>query len=114
MSILANLIRKPINFVEHKIADAKENIREEISEKVSQLILVAALGVLMFFFALFLSIGLAMLFNVLLETTVWGYFIVAGIYLLLFGILFLIRKKDYLARKSRQYAEYITKGVYNA
>lgn len=114
MSILANLIRRPINYVEHRIESAKESIREEISEKVSQLIILAALGILMFFFTLFISIGLAMYLNVVLETPVWGYFIVAGIYLLIFGILFLIRNKDYLARKSRQYADYFIKGIYNA
>ncbi|ELR69534.1 hypothetical protein C900_04922 [Fulvivirga imtechensis AK7] len=114
MSILTSLIRKPINYVEHRIADAKEHIREEIAEKVSQVIVYAALGILMFFFTLFVSIGLAVLFNVWLETAVWGYFIVGGIYLLLFGILFLIRKKDYLARKARQYADYFVKGIYRA
>ncbi|GAA0892033.1 hypothetical protein GCM10009122_17120 [Fulvivirga kasyanovii] len=112
MSLLSRVIRKPVNFVEHQVHKVKENIREEISEKVQKLILVISLAVLMLFAVLFVSIGLAAYFNQLLESGVYGYFIVAGIYVLLFTILFVIRRKDYLYRKLRQYADLFMKTMY--
>ncbi|MBL6446038.1 phage holin family protein [Fulvivirga sp. 29W222] len=112
MSLLSRVIRKPADFVEHQVHKVKEGIREEVSEKVHKLILVISLAVLMLFAVLFLSIGLAIYFNLLFDSAVSGFFIVAGIYVLLFAILFVIRRKDYLSRKLRQYADLFTKSMY--
>lgn len=112
MSLLSRVIRKPVNFVEHQVQKVKDNIREEVSEKVSKLILIISLGVLMLFAVLFTSIGLAAYVNQILESEVYGYFIVAGIYVLLFTILFVIRRKDYLYRKVKQYADLFMKSMY--
>ncbi len=51
------------------------------------------LGVLAFFFMLFLGMGLAWLIGDALDSVMAGYFIVAGIYLLLILCLVFMRKK---------------------
>lgn len=112
MSVLSRVIRKPINFVEHQVSKVKHHIQEEISDKVRKLIIVVGLAFLMLFVILFSSIALAVYFNILVESAVLGYLMVAGIYLLLFIILFLVRKRDYLYQKTKEYADYFMRSMY--
>ena len=111
MSILSRVFRKPVNYVEHQVHKVKENIRAEVSEKVTKLILIMAMAGLMLFALLFASVGLAIYFNGLIESPTAGYWIVAGIYILGFIILFLLRNRTDIYRRLKSYTDIFMDGI---
>ncbi|HEY9116815.1 MAG TPA: phage holin family protein [Roseivirga sp.] len=84
-------------YIETRIELLKLDIKEEMSKAIAKsmtwgVILICGLTAL-----LFLSLGLALLFNELLNSGYYGYWIVAGIYLIVAAVIYISR--DSLERK---------------
>lgn len=104
---LANSI---IGFVENRIELLKVEIREEAAETGAKLLILLIFGLLFLFFTVFLSFFLGSYLNGVLESQFWGFGIVAGFYLFLIIILFLIQKPANLKERIRNYiTEYLAR-----
>lgn len=110
MSKVGNIIKSPIRHAEAKIEATKENIKENVADVLSKVIIFSVLGFVAVLFLLFASIMLATFLNVLLDSPFWGYGIVAGIYLIIAIILFMLKDKNFIYKRSREYASYFVKG----
>ena len=110
MSKIGNIIKSPIRHVEAKFEAKKENIKEDAAEIVSKVIIFGALAFVAVLFLLFASVMLANYLNEVLDSSFWGYGIVALIYLVIAGILFMMRDKNFIYKRTREYANYIVKG----
>jgi hypothetical protein len=110
MSKIGNIVKSPIRHVEAKIEATKENVKEDAAEILSKVIIFAALAFVAILFLLFISIMLANYLNVVLDSNYWGHGIVASIYLVMALVLFLMRGKNFIYKRSREYANYIVKG----
>lgn len=110
MSKIGKIINTPIRRVKGKIQATKENVKEDAAEIVSKVIIFSALAFVAVLFLLFASIMLANYLNVVLDSEFWGYGIVAGIYLLIAVVLFMLRDKNFIYRRTRDYANYLVKG----
>lgn len=110
MSKIGNIIKSPIRHVEGKIEATKENVKESAAEILSKVIIFAALAFVAILFLLFASVMLANYLNTTLDSSFWGYGIVAGFYLIIAVVLFMMKDKNFIYRRSREYANYIVKG----
>lgn len=110
MSKIGNIVKSPIRHVEAKIEATKENVKEDAAEILSKVIIFGALAFVAILFLLFISIMLANYLNVALDSNYWGHGIVAAIYLVIAVVLFLMRGKNFIYKRTREYANYIVKG----
>jgi len=67
-------------FIETKVELWKLEAKEEISALIAKMLVVMLLSLCALMVLLFLTLALAFLFNDLLESTVWGFVIVGGLY----------------------------------
>ena len=88
-----NIINALIGFIETKVELYKIQFKEEIAKALSILVLVIIFSMVGMLFILFLSHFLSGLLNDVLHSKYLGYLIVAGIYLVMGIIVYLIRKK---------------------
>jgi len=70
-------------YIEARIDLFKFETKESITEAVIAIVQVVALMVLSLFVVTFLSVGLSLFLNDVLDSPFWGFFIVAGFYLVL-------------------------------
>lgn len=111
MSLLTRLIRKPLDQVEYRISSFKEEIKEDAAEILSKIIILLAIGIVSLFLILFVSFTLAVWLNEYTNTYVGGYAIVSGIYALVLIVLYLIKDKNFIYKRTRKYADlFIKKG----
>ena len=87
------MIQHIIGLVETKIALVKLEIRQEVSKVISSLIVISAMALLAFFIWFFISFAIALLINSWMDSIYWGFFIIAGIHLLLLLLLYAFRKE---------------------
>lgn len=104
MSVINKLFKKPLEQLEFKFLSAKEHLKEEVGETLSKVIIYGTIGVLSLFAVLFLSLGLALFLNYLLESSAAGFVIVGAFYICGSGALFLLRKRNFVYRRSERYA----------
>ncbi|MBL7848705.1 MAG: phage holin family protein [Cyclobacteriaceae bacterium] len=92
---LDSLVNHVTGYVEARIELMKVEIREDIAKTVARAIVVISLILIGFLFLLFLSVGLAHFITAYLNSAYLGYWSVAGLYGLIFLILFVFRKSIY-------------------
>lgn len=80
-------------YVDVRVKLLKIEIREEVAKVLSHGLVHITLAFFAFLFLIFVSIGIANYLNSVLGDSFSGYWIVAGVYLVLFGIMILFRKK---------------------
>lgn len=94
MSFFSRLLKRPVHFVESKVDQVKDDVRKEIADGMAPVTMIVAMAVLSLIVIFFLSAGLALYLNVVLETTYGGFLIVGGFYVLLLGILIYLRNNE--------------------
>ncbi len=92
---LDNLVQNLTGYVEDRIELMKIEIREDVAKAMARTLLIVVLFLLGFLFLVFLSVGLAHFLNSFFDASYAGYWLVAGIYGLIFLILFIARKAIY-------------------
>lgn len=78
-------------FIESKIEVYKIEIKDELVQTLSKIMVWLLLGSIVFFFFLFLNIALGYLLGALLNSLFFGFLIISGSYLLIFLVLYLLR-----------------------
>ena len=92
------LVKNLIGFLETKIELIKLDIRDEFSEVLSKLVVFIVVIFLLFSAIMFASITLANYLNQLFSSTFIGYGVMAIFYLLLIGLIYLLRDNKVLKR----------------
>ena len=78
-------------YVEKRIALFKIEIKEDLALGSARIVIALVLSLAIFMIILFSSLAIGVYFNNLLNSAVWGFLIVAGFYLLLFALFFLLK-----------------------
>jgi Putative Actinobacterial Holin-X, holin superfamily III len=89
---LDSLIENVTGFAEAKLELYKMEIREDVAKVLSRAIVYATIGFFGFLLLMFLSIGLAHYLNTYFTETYVGFWIVAGLYAVVFVIFLLFKK----------------------
>jgi hypothetical protein len=92
---LDSLVNHVTGYVEARIELMKTEIREDVAIAISRAIIAVTLILTGFLFLLFLSVGLAHLIISYTHIPYVGYWSVAGLYGILFLIVYLFRKSLY-------------------
>lgn len=92
------LVKNLIGFLETKIELIKLDIREEFSEVLTKLVVFIVVMFLLFSAIMFASITLANYLNQLFSSTFIGHGIIAIFYLLLIGVIYLLRNNKMLKK----------------
>ncbi len=91
-SSIGDIVEKITEYIQIKTELIKLKVIGHVSRVLSNVIAIALIGVIAFFFFFFLSFSLGSYLNSLLESEFLGHLIVAGFYLLLIIIIFLLVK----------------------
>lgn len=86
-----NLIHTLTDYAETRIALMKVEVKDEIAKALRAALIYIAMALMAFFFALFLSLTIALVLNHLLDSTFWGFVIVTGLYLVVLLTLYSLR-----------------------
>lgn len=81
------------SFIESKVEIYKIEIKEDVAQSLSKMMVVLLLGFIGTFFFLFFNIALGYYLGELLESLFLGFLIISGFYLLLFLLLYLLRNQ---------------------
>lgn len=92
------LVKNLIGFLETKIELIKLDIKDEFSEVISKMIVFMVVMFLLFSAIMFASITLANYLNQLFSSNFAGYGILAIFYLLLIGLIYLLRNNKTLKK----------------
>ncbi|HNP96832.1 MAG TPA: phage holin family protein [Cyclobacteriaceae bacterium] len=103
---LDSLVDNLSGYVETRVKLLKLEIKEDIAKVLSKGLVHLAIIVFAFLFLIFISIGFAHYLNAVLESDFQGFFIVAGIYFVLF-ILFLLFRKSFDKRFEQYFSDLI-------
>jgi len=79
------------NIFEVRLQIVKDELKEELSTVITKVAVLAAMGFVGLLILLFLSAALAFWFGALTANTALGFLIVAGIYILIFAILYFVK-----------------------
>ena len=100
-----DVVNHPGYYIRMEIERIKSSAQEKATEIISKIIIFAAIGIVALFVLIFLSITVGLLLNDALDSSYLGFLIVTGFYILVLGILFLVkndfeRKLLSMAKKS--------------
>ncbi|MEM7107203.1 MAG: phage holin family protein [Bacteroidota bacterium] len=96
---LDSIVEKLLKLVESKIEIAKIEIKKDLSQFLAKALVMAILSALGLIFFLFLNVGFGFLIGTWIGNTYFGFFIISGVYLLLF--LLFLTTKNYLKIEAR-------------
>ena len=96
---LEGFVQNVIEYVDNRIAIAKLEAKQKVADIGSTIAALIPAALFALFALTFLSIALAMAFNVWLDSAVWGFLIVGVIYLIAAGVLFSQRDAVWLKKK---------------
>ena len=91
-SSVGDIVEKITEYIQIKTELIKLKIIGSVSKILANVIAVTVIGVIAFFFVFFLSFAFGFYLNVLLDSEFLGHLIIAGFYLLLIIIIFLLVK----------------------
>lgn len=94
MSFFSRLLSRPVHYVESKVDQVKDEVRKEIADGMAPVTMILAIAVLSLIVIFFLSAGLALYLNAVLDSTYVGFLIVGGFYILLLGIIIYLRNNE--------------------
>lgn len=83
MSILSSLLKKPLSVLEDKIAMAKAEAQNEVSDVLAKLMILLPILIFIFLALVIVSVGFALLINHKLDHSYYGYLWVGGFYAIL-------------------------------
>ena len=95
---LGDTIDKLKEYIEIKTEQVKLKVLAQVAKVASNAIALATILVFSFFLVFFLSFGIAHLLNEVLESTFWGFLIIAGFYLLLVIVILLLMQKGVIQK----------------
>ena len=94
-SIIENLT----GYVEKRIALFKIELKDDLALATARIIIYLILSLSLFMILLFLSIAGAVLLNKIFDSASLGFFIIAGIYLIIFAIFFFLKDAPWMEDK---------------
>ena len=89
-----SLIHNLTDYIETRIALIKADVKDDVMKAMRAGIIYGAIAILGFFFALFLSLTIALALNALLDSWFWGFAIVTGVYLITLVVLYSLRNSE--------------------
>lgn len=96
MSIINNLLDKVSNYIRLKGEKIKLEVIAQVSRLLAHFVAFMFIVIIGLFMMVFLSAAAGAYLNSLLESTFWGYLIVAGFYLLLMIVILLLLRTNRL------------------
>ena len=87
-----SLVDNLSGYVEARVNLLKIEIKEDIAKVLSKGLVHASIILFIFLFLIFMSLGIANYLNFVLQSEFHGYWIVSGIYLLLFSTFMIFRR----------------------
>lgn len=90
----AGAIVAPFRYAEREAKTLKENIKEDVQAFVAGLLKIAVIAIAGILFLLFISITIANAINKAMNSEVAGYAFVAGFYLLIAVIMYILKTAD--------------------
>ena len=94
MSLINNLLDKLSEYIRLKGEKLKLDIIAQVSRLLAHVMAFLFLAIIAFFLFIFLSLAAGAFLNVLLESEYYGYLIVAGVYLIVLIIIFLLLRTN--------------------
>ncbi|MBV6639459.1 MAG: phage holin family protein [Cyclobacteriaceae bacterium] len=94
MSLINKLLDKLTEYLRLKGEKLKLDIIAQVSRLLAHVLAFLFLGIIAFFLFIFLSLAAGAYLNVLLESEYYGHLIVAGVYLILLIIIFLLLRTN--------------------
>lgn len=91
-SSVGDIVEKITEYIQIKTELIKLKVIEYVSRILANVIALVFIGMIVFFFLFFISFALGAYLNVVTQSEFLGYLIVAGAYLLLIIIIFLLAK----------------------
>lgn len=91
MSFFSRLFHKPVQLVESRVDKAKNQIRKEVAIGLARGSVAMTIALVILIMLFFLSAGVALYLNVVLESYFGGFFLVGGAYLLIIAYLLYLR-----------------------
>jgi TRAP-type C4-dicarboxylate transport system permease large subunit len=98
----AGAIVAPLRYAEREAKALKEHVKEDIQAYVAIFLKLAVAGVAALLFLLFISIGIANWINTAMESDVAGFIIVAAFYLLVAGVMYILKLADDKKKKEAE------------
>lgn len=90
----AGAIVAPFRYAEREAMALKEHVKEDIQAYVAIALKLVVAGVAALLFLLFISIALANWINNAMDSEVAGYAIIAGVYLIVAGVMYMMKRAD--------------------
>lgn len=90
MSLINNLLDKISSYIQVRGEKLKLDIIAQVSKLLAHFVAFLLIGLVGFFFFIFGSIALGAYLNQVLESVYYGYLILAGFYLILMGVIYLM------------------------
>ncbi|MEX1241501.1 MAG: phage holin family protein [Cyclobacteriaceae bacterium] len=90
----AGAIAAPFRYAEREAKALKEHVKEDVQAYVAIFLKLAVAGVAAILFLLFISIALANWINSALDSNVAGFVIMAGLYLLVAVVVYILKLTD--------------------
>ncbi|XOV92889.1 MAG: phage holin family protein [Bacteroidota bacterium] len=94
MSLINKLLDKLTEYIKLKGEKLKLDIIAQVSRILAHVIAFLFLGIIAFFLFIFLSLAVGAFLNELLESTYLGHLIVAGVYLVVLIVIFLLLRTN--------------------
>lgn len=86
-----DVVNHPGYYIRVEVERIKASAQEKLTEVISKLIILAAIGLVALFVLVFLSITAGLLLNDALDSSFLGFLIVTGFYILVLIVLFLVK-----------------------
>ena len=90
----AGAVVAPFRYAEREAKALKEHVKEDIQAYVAIALKLAVAGIAALLFLLFISIGIANWINNVMDSNVAGFIIVAAFYLLVAGVMYILKLAD--------------------
>ncbi len=101
MSLFSKLFRGPVSFVESKVEQAKGEVRKEIANGMASVTMIIIMAVTALIVIFFLSAGLAMYLNIVMESEFLGFLVIGTFYLILLGFFTYLRNNEAFMERLR-------------
>ncbi|MGC1243628.1 MAG: phage holin family protein [Chryseosolibacter sp.] len=106
----AGAIVAPFRYAEREAKALKEHVKEDVQAYVAIALKLVVAGVAGLLFLLFISIALANWINYAMDSQVAGYAIIAGVYLIVAGIMYMMKRADEKKKKEIEEQRRIAQG----
>jgi len=86
-----DLVNHPGYYIRMEVERIKASAQEKLTEVISKLVILVAIGLVALFVLMFLSVTVGLLLNDVLDSSYLGFLIVTGFYVLVLVLLFLVK-----------------------